>query len=162
VTEPVPAHLRTVTPRLVVPDGVGAIEFYRAAFGAEEHGDRFITPDGAVIHAEVKIGDAFVMITEDNLETEAPARPPGAVGSVVTTIMETYWPDVDSVWERAVKAGATVIYPLEDQFYGDRAGRLRDPFGHQWILSQRITDFSPQDFAAEDPAGEAPATDSDA
>jgi PhnB protein len=76
--------------------------------------------------------------------------------------METYWPDVDSVWERAVKAGATVIYPLEDQFYGDRAGRLRDPFGHQWILSQRITDFSPQDVAAEDPAGEDPATDSDA
>lgn len=146
MTDPVPSHLRTVTPRLVVPDGAAAIEFYAAAFGAQESGDRFITPDGAVIHAEVKIGDAFVMITEDSLDTEAPARPPGAVGSVVTAIMETYWPDVDAVWERAMAAGASVIHPLEDQFYGDRAGRLRDPFGHQWILSQRIEELTAEDL----------------
>ena len=142
MTDPVPAHLRTVTPRLVVRDGVAAMDFYRAAFGAEEHGDRFVTPDGSVIHAEVRIGDAIVMITEEPPDSEAPARPPEAVGGAVTAIMETYWPDVDAVWERALSAGAEVIYPLEDQFYGDRAGRVRDPFGHQWILSQRIGEIS--------------------
>jgi PhnB protein len=132
----------------VVPDGLAAIDFYRRAFGAEEHGDRFITPDGAVIHAEVRIGDAIVMITEEPVDTEAPARPPGAVDAVVTTIMEMYWPDVDATWKSALSAGAEVIFPLEDQFYGDRAGRIRDPFGHQWILSQRLHELSPADLSA--------------
>ena len=146
MTEPVPSHLRTVTARLVVPDGMAAIDFYRRAFGAEEHGDRFITPDGAVIHAEVRIGDAIVMITEEPVDTDAPARPPGAVDTVVTAIMEMYWPDVDAVWKRALSAGAEIIFPLEDQFYGDRAGRIRDPFGHQWILSQRLRELSAADL----------------
>ncbi|HWD85376.1 MAG TPA: VOC family protein [Solirubrobacteraceae bacterium] len=146
MTDPVPAHLTTVTPRLVVADGLAAIDFYRRAFGAEERGDRFITPDGAVIHAEIRIGDAIVMITEEPVDTEAPARPPAAAGAVVTAIMETYWPNVDAAWERALSAGAEVIFPLEDQFYGDRAGRIRDPFGHQWILSQRLRELSPADL----------------
>jgi PhnB protein len=148
MTDPVPSHLTTVTPRLVVPDGIAAIDFYSRAFGAEEHGDRFITPDGAVIHAEIRIGDAIVMITEEPVDTEAPARPPGAAGGVVTAIMEMYWPNVDAVWERALSAGAEIIYPLEDQFYGDRAGRVRDPFGHQWILSQRLRELSAADLRA--------------
>ena len=142
MVEPVPTHLRTVTPRLVVRDGVAAIEFYAEAFGAEEHGDRFVTPEGSVIHAEVRIGDAIVMITQEPVDSGGPACPPDAVGGFVTAIMETYWPDVDSAWERALAAGAEVVFPLEDQFYGDRAGRIRDPFGHQWILSQRIRELS--------------------
>lgn len=148
MTDPVPEHLRTVTPRLVVPDGMAAIEFYRRAFGAEEHGDRFVTPDGGVIHAEVRIGDAIVMITQEPVDSDGPAVPPQTVGGLVTTIMETYWPEVDSVWERALAAGAEIIFPLEDQFYGDRAGRIRDPFGHQWILSQRLRELSPADLGA--------------
>ena len=134
--QPVPEHLRTVTPRLVVHDGSAAIEFYRAAFGANELRERFTGPDGAVIHAELRIGDAVVMITEETGDA-APARPPEALGGHVTAIMATYWEDVDAIWHRALAAGAEVLFPLADQFYGERGGRLRDPFGHQWMLSQR-------------------------
>jgi PhnB protein len=61
--------------------------------------------------------------------------------------MATYWPDVDAAWQRAVDAGAEVLFPLQDQFYGDRAGRLRDPFGQQWMLSQRVEDVSPEEMS---------------
>jgi PhnB protein len=134
---PVPTHLHTVTPRLVVPDGAAAIDFYARAFGARELSERFADPDGRVIHAEIQIGDSVVMVTE-----EGAARP----GESVTAIMATYWEDVDAVWERAVAAGAEVLYPLEDQFYGDRGGRLRDPFGQQWSLSQRIESLSREEM----------------
>jgi PhnB protein len=138
---PVPEHLRTVTPRLVVSDGAAAIDFYREALGAEELGERFTDPDGRIIHAEIRIGDSVVMITEGAQESA-----PGAVGGLATAIMATYWEDVDSAWERAVAAGAEIVYPLEDQFYGERGGRLRDPFGQQWMLSQRIEVVSPEEM----------------
>lgn len=137
----VPEHLHTITPRLVVRDGAAAIEFYRAAFGGVEVGDRFTGPAGEVIHAEVRIGDSVVMISEQG-ENGAPARSPESLGSAVTAIMATYWQDVDAAWERAVAAGAEVLYPLEDQFYGERGGRLRDPFGQQWMMSQRTERLS--------------------
>jgi PhnB protein len=146
-TEPVPPHLRTVTPRLVVRDAAAAIDFYREAFAAEEIGERFADPDGNVIHAELRIGDAVVMISDEAVDPRAPARSPDSTGQVVTAIMATYWENVDDVWERALAAGAAVIYPLEDQFYGDRAGRLRDPHGQQWMLSQRIEDVSADEMA---------------
>jgi PhnB protein len=138
--EPVPEHLRTVTPRLVVADGAAAIDFYRAAFQAQEIGERFTGPGGELIHAELRIGDSIVMLTEEI--DEAPARSPRTLGGAVSAIMATYWPDVDAAWERALAAGAEVIYPLADQFYGERAGRLRDPDGQQWMLSQRIENVS--------------------
>lgn len=131
----VPEHLHTVTPRLVVSDGAAAIAFYTKAFGAQEIGDRFLDPGGRVIHAELQIGDSVIMITEEGVDADVPVRAPEAT---VTAIMATYWRDVDAAWERAVQAGAEVIYPLADQFYGERGGRLRDPFGQQWMLSQRI------------------------
>ena len=137
----IPDHLRTVTPRLVVHDGAAAIDFYREAFGAEEIGERFAGPDGKIIHAEVRIGDSVVMISDES-EDGAPARSPRSAGSVATAIMATYWEDVDAVWERALAAGAEVLYPLADQFYGDRSGRLRDPFGQQWMLSQRVEELT--------------------
>jgi uncharacterized glyoxalase superfamily protein PhnB len=133
---PIPEHLTTVTPRLVVSDGAAAIDFYAAAFGAEPVGERHAAPDGSLIHAELRIGNAIVMLTEDG--GDGPARAPAA-GGPVNVIMATYWEDVDGAWERAVAAGAEVIYPLADQFYGERGGRLRDPFGHQWMLS-RVTE----------------------
>ena len=142
---PIPEHLHTVTARLVVRGGAQAIDFYRAAFAAEEVGERFADPSGVVIHAEVRIGDSVVMIT-DETPGEAPAQAPPSLNGVVSAIMATYWADVDTVWEQAVKAGAEVIYPLADQFYGERGGRLRDPFGHQWMLSQRIEDVSAQEL----------------
>jgi PhnB protein len=142
---PIPEHLHAVTPRLVVSDGAAAIDFYREAFGAVELFDPFTGPDGSVIHAEIRIGDSVVMLTAETGDG-APARTPEAVGGAVTVIMATYWEDVDASWERAVKAGAEVLYPLEDQFYGERGGRLRDPFGHQWMMGQRTEALSPQEM----------------
>jgi PhnB protein len=140
---PRPEHLTTVTPRLVVPDAKAALAFYAEAFGAQEVGHRF-EMGGVVIHMEVRIGDAVVMLTDDGADPEAPARSPESLGGV-SAIMATYWDDVDAVWERALGAGAEVVYPLEDQFYGDRGGRLRDPFGHQWMLSRVIERVSPEE-----------------
>jgi PhnB protein len=141
---PIPAHLRTVTPRLVVRDGVGALEFYVRAFGAEAIGDIFEGPDGKVIHGEMRIGDSVVMVTEDTADG-APAVAPESNAGAVTAVMVTYWEDVDAAWEKAVEAGAEVIYPLADQFYGERGGRLRDPFGQQWMLSQQIETVSAEE-----------------
>jgi PhnB protein len=141
VVRPIPEHLHTVTPRLVVGDGAAAIDFYARAFGAEELGERFTGPDGELIHAEVRIGDSVVMLTGEGDE----ARSPRSAGTV-TAIMATYWEDVDAAWERALAAGAEVIYPLADQFYGERGGRVRDPFGHQWMLSQVIEHVTPEEM----------------
>jgi PhnB protein len=143
---PLPEHGQTVTPRLVVGNGAAAIDFYRRAFGAEEIGERFTDPSGKVINAEVRIGSSVVMITGDTGDTGAPARSPVSLGGVVSAVMATYWENVDACWERAVAAGAEVVYPLTDQFYGERGGRLRDPFGQQWMLSQRIEDLSREEM----------------
>ena len=147
---PIPPHLTTVTPRLVVSDGAGAIDFYIAAFGAEPVGERHTMPDGTLIHAELRIGNAIVMLTQDTGDA-SPARAP-AEDRPVTVIMATYWEDVDGAWERALAAGADVIYPLADQFYGERGGRLRDPYGHQWMLS-RVTEVLSADEIARRGAG---------
>jgi PhnB protein len=142
---PIPEHLHTVTPRLVVGDGDAAIAFYGAAFGAEEVGERFAHPDGAVIHAEVRIGDTVVMITAEAGDS-GPARSPQGSDAATSVIMATYWEEVDAAWERAIAAGAEIIFPLADHFYGERGGRLRDPFGHQWMLSARIELVSPEEM----------------
>jgi PhnB protein len=143
---PIPSHLRTVTPRLVVRDGDAAIAFYRRAFGAEEIGERFTDPQGLVIHAEVRIGNSIVMVSAESEDAGAPARSPMSLGGVVTAVMATYWDDVDAAWQRAIAAGAEVLYPLADQFYGERGGRVRDPFGQQWMLSQHIEDVSHEEM----------------
>jgi len=123
---------------------VGALEFYARAFGAEAIADPFQGPDGQVIHAEMRIGDSVVMVTEDTADG-GPAVAPEFNEGAVTAIMATYWEDVDAAWERAVEAGAEVIYPLADQFYGERGGRLRDPFGQQWMMSQQIESVSAEE-----------------
>jgi PhnB protein len=139
MVKPIPDHLRTVNPRLVVP-GAEAIDFYARAFGAERLGDVFSGPDGELIHAEIRIGDSVVMLTGESDIARAPGDGPA------TAIMTTYWEDVDAAWERAVSAGAEVVFPLEDQFYGERGGRLRDPFGHQWMLSMVIEEVPPEEM----------------
>ena len=144
---PIPEGLRTVTPRLCVDAGRAAIEFYRRAFGAQQVGDVFTGPSDEVIHAELRIGDAVVMLTEDTGDESMPSRAPRATDNIATAVMVTYWADVDAAWRRAVEAGAEVLYPLEDQFYGERSGRVRDPFGQQWMLSQHIEDVTPDEMA---------------
>jgi PhnB protein len=143
--KPVPDRLHTVTPRLVVRDGAAAIGFYARAFGATELGDRFTGPGGELIHAEIRIGDSVVMITEDSVD--GPVSSPDRLAGAVTCVMALYWANVDAAWERAVGAGAEVMYPLEDQFYGERGGRLRDPFGQQWMMSQHIEDVPAEEMA---------------
>ena len=102
-------------------------------------------PRGELIHSEVRVGDSVVMISDEG-EDGAPARSPESLGGIVSAIMATYWEDVDAAWERATGAGAEVVYPLQDQFYGERAGRLRDPFGRQWMLSRRIEEVSREEM----------------
>jgi PhnB protein len=136
----VPPHLRTVTVRLVVKGAAAAIDFYVKAFGAKPLGQRYTMPDGKIVHAEIGIGDAVVFVTDESDDGQVFA--PTSVDRRVTALMTLSIPDVDRVWERAVAAGCEIVYPLADQFYGDRAGRLRDPFGHQWLLSTHIEDVS--------------------
>jgi PhnB protein len=137
--ESVPEHLHTVTPRLVfTDDAVAAMRFYVDAFGAVVLGDPFLGPDNKVVHAEIRIGDSVVFVTDEGDDDNGVA--PASVGGKVTTVMALNVPDVDRLWEQAVGAGCEVIFPLADQFYGDRGGRLRDPYGHQWMLSTHIED----------------------
>ena len=145
MVRPVPEHLHTVTPRLVVADGAAAIAFYAKAFGAQPIGERFTGPGGELIHAEIRIGNSVVMITEDAVD--GPVSSPQRLDGKVTCVMALYWEDVDAAWERPVAAGAEVIYPLEDQFYGERGGRVRDPFGQQWMMSQHIEDVPADEMA---------------
>jgi uncharacterized glyoxalase superfamily protein PhnB len=132
---PVPEHLHTVTPRLALSDAAAGIDFYKAAFGAQELGERYHMPDGTLVHAELLIGDSVVMVKD-------------AQDDDFKALLCTYWPDVDAAWERAVRAGAEVVYPLADQFYGERGGRLGDPFGNQWMLASRIQSVTPAQVAA--------------
>jgi PhnB protein len=129
----------------VVTDGAAAIAFYAKAFGAQPMDEPFTGPGGELIHAEIRIGDSVVMITEDAVD--GPVSSPQRVGGKVTCVMALYWEDVDAAWQRAVAAGAEEIYPLEDQFYGERGGRLRDPFGQQWMMSQHIEDVPAGEMA---------------
>lgn len=142
---PVPEHLHTVTPRLVVQDARAAVEFYRDAFGAEQRGALFADPGGTVVHAEIQLGDSVVYLTEAG-DNGGEAAAPAPAGGRVTAIMVVTVPDVDSLWARAVAAGCEVIHPLADQFYGEREGRLRDPFRQQWMLGSHIEDVDPAEL----------------
>lgn len=122
---PIPEHLGKVTPRLVVQDADAALDFYTRAFGARVLRDVFRMPaSGAIIHAELRIGSSVVMLAQGD-------------GEPTRSLLCTYWLDVDAAWESACAAGAEIVYPLEDQFYGERGGRLQDPFGQQWMLASR-------------------------
>lgn len=135
---PVPEHLHTVTPRLALSDAAAAIDFYKAAFGATELGERFHMPDGTLVHAELLIGDSVVMVKD-------------ADGDDFKALLCTYWPDVDAAWNRAVEAGAEVVHPLADQFYGERGGRVADPFGNEWMLAARIENLTAAQIAERGP-----------
>lgn len=136
--QPVPKGYHTVTPSLVVAGAAKAIEFYKKALGAEEK-SRFPAPDGKLMHAEIRIGDSIVMLG-DEMPEQGGRGPKSYGGSPVTLFI--YLDDVDSAWKRAVDAGAKVVMPLNDQFWGDRGGCIEDPFGHNWWLTQHVKDMS--------------------
>lgn len=135
----VPEHLHTVTPSITVSPCAEAIDWYVRAFGAEEVSPRMQGPDGVVAHAELRIGDSVIMMGDE--WPDGPTKSPAALGGS-TAALFIYADDVDSLWERAVGAGAEVVFPLELQFYGDKGGRLRDPFGHTWGLAEHVEDVS--------------------
>jgi PhnB protein len=141
--KPIPDGYHAVTPYLIVNDAVRAIAFYREAFGATEL-MRMMRPDGRVGHAEIRIGDSPVMLADEH--PEIGARSPQAIGGTPITI-QLYVPDVDATVARAVAAGARLTRPVADQFYGDRAGGLEDPFGHQWHVATHVEDVPEDELA---------------
>ena len=134
----IPQGMHSVTPHLICAGAAKAIEFYRQAFGAEE-GARLPGPDGRLMHASVKIGDSQVMLVDEMPEWGA-LGPKSLKGTPVT--IHLYVEDVDAFVERAVKAGAKVTMPVADQFWGDRYGKLEDPFGHHWSVATHVRDVS--------------------
>jgi len=135
---PVPEGYHTLTPFLTVRDAARAIEFYKQAFGATERGVAK-GPDGKVMHAEIKIGDSIIMMSDEF--PEFGSLSPESVGNT-SMGLHIYVEDVDSAFDRAVKAGAKVEMPVMDQFWGDRYGRLKDPFGHKWSIATHKKDMS--------------------
>jgi len=141
--KPIPEGSHSVAPYLVVRDASGAIEFYKQAFGATEV-MRLRMPDGRIGHAEIQIGDSRIMLSDEF--PEYGYRGPEAFGGSPVAI-HLFVEDVDALASKAIAGGAKVLQPVSDQFYGDRSGRLADPFGHSWIVSTHIEDVSPEEIA---------------
>ena len=139
----VPQGYHTLTSYLVVQDANRAIDFYKQAFGAEEL-MRMAAPGGKIGHAELKIGDSMMMLS-DEMPGGAGGRSPQSLGGS-TASMFLYVKDVDATFNQAVKAGAKADTPPADMFWGDRFGRLTDPFGHLWGIATHIEDVAPQEM----------------
>ena len=135
---PVPEDMHSVTPHLICAGAAEAIEFYKKAFGAVEAA-RLPGPGGKLMHAMIRIGDSAVMLVDEMPEWGA-LGPKSLNGSPVT--IHLYVENADATFERAVKAGAKVTMPLADQFWGDRYGKLVDPFGHHWSIATHVRDVS--------------------
>jgi len=135
---PIPDGYHTATPYLIVDDAARAIEFYKKAFGAAEK-VRIAAPGGRVGHAEIQIGDSPIMLADEH--PEIGALSPHRIGGSPVSIM-LYVEDVDRVVERALAAGAKLLRPVQDQFYGDRSGTLADPAGHTWHVATHKEDLS--------------------
>jgi len=140
----VPEDFHTITPHLVVNGVAEAIAWYTQAFGAHEL-LRHAAPDGeAIMHSELLLGDSRFFVVD---EFPGAVQSPRSLGGTPVTL-HLYVDDVDAVFDRAVAAGAEVLLPVEDQFWGDRYGMLRDPFGHRWSIATHIEDLSPREMKA--------------
>jgi PhnB protein len=131
-----------LTPYIIVKGADAAIKFYEKVFGAKE-GFRLAEPGGRIGHAEVKIGDGVIMLADENPAFGA-LSPPTVGGTPIS--LHLYVEDVDATVKRAEAAGAIVLRPVEDQFYGDRSGMIADPFGHHWHLATRKKAVNPQEM----------------
>jgi PhnB protein len=140
--KPIPEGFNTVTPYLVLHDAARAIEFYKRAFNATER-VRMDGPAGKVGHAELKIGDSIIMLGDEM--PGVTTRSPQSLGGTSAGIF-LYVKDVDSAFQKAIDAGARVEAPLQDMFWGDRYGKLTDPFGHSWSLATHKEDVAPAEM----------------
>jgi PhnB protein len=143
MSKAVPDGCHTVTASLTVKDGAAAIDFYQRAFGAREI-MRVNSPDGKIMHAEIQVGDSRVMLADEHpgMGCAAPVSVGQATGSLYL-----YVPDVDAAFKRAVAAGAKVVMPVTDMFWGDRFGAVDDPSGHRWGLATHVEDPTPEQMA---------------
>jgi PhnB protein len=140
----IPAGYHTVTPALTIRGAAEAIEFYKKAFGAVEV-SRFSGPDGhSVMHAEIRVGDSAIMLSDEfpNMGARAPSSLGATTGSLYL-----YVEDVDAAFRKAVAAGAKPDMPPADMFWGDRFAKLTDPYGHSWSLATHIEDVTPEEMA---------------
>jgi PhnB protein len=142
-TRAVPEKYHTVTPSIVVQGASEAIDFYKKAFGAEELG-RADGPGGKIMHAEIKIGDSVIMLSDEFPEFGGSLSPLGIKGSSVT--LHLYVENADALFARATAAGARVKMPLMDAFWGDRYGKLSDPFGHEWSIATHQYEYTPEEM----------------
>ena len=140
--KPVPEGFHTVTPYLALNNSAEAIEFYKKAFGAVEL-CRLTGPDGGIGHAELKIGDSVLFLADEC--PQMGNRSPKTLGGTAVGL-HLYVEDVDAVFARAVEAGATPQMPPADMFWGDRFGKLTDPFGHSWSVSTHVEDVTPEEM----------------
>ncbi len=136
--KPIPKGYHTATPYLIVKGAANAIEFYKKAFGAKEL-FRMAAPNGQIGHAEIQIGDSHIMLA-DEVPNMSYLSPESVGGTPVSILL--YVKNVDDVFDQAVSSGATVQQPLKDQFYGDRSGTVKDPFGHVWTIATHIEDVA--------------------
>jgi PhnB protein len=140
--KPVPDGYHAVTAYLIVSEGAKAIDFYKRAFGASES-MRMSGPEGKVGHAEIRIGDSAIMLADEH--PDMGYRSPLSLGGTPVSLL-LYVEDVDRRFRQALDAGAKVLRPIENQFYGDRSGTLQDPFGHIWTLATRVEDVSAEEM----------------
>jgi PhnB protein len=138
---PIPAGYHTATPYLVIKDAAKAIEFYKQAFGAQEL-FRMPKPDGTIMHGEIQIGDSRLMVAD---EAAVGANSPQSLNGTPVSIF-LYVADVDAAFNQAIAAGAKPTMPVQDMFWGDRYGRVTDPFGHQWHVATHKEDVSPAEM----------------
>jgi PhnB protein len=140
--KPIPEGYHTATPYLIIKNAARAIDFYKKAFGATER-MRMADPTGKVMHAEIQIGDSRIMIADEF--PEMGARSPESLGGSPVSIF-LYVEDVDALAKQATSAGAKVLMPVQDQFWGDRYGKLTDPFGHVWDIATHKEDVAPEEM----------------
>lgn len=141
--KPIPEGYNTVTPYIAVDDAAKAIEFYRRAFGAKER-VKMEGPPGKISHAELEIGDSVIMLSDPF--PQSPLKTPKEIGGT-TASMLLYVEDVDEAVQQAVDAGAKITMEIENQFWGDRFGRVEDPFGHSWQIATHVEDVAPEEMA---------------
>lgn len=134
-----------ITPYLQVKKSDEAIAWYTRVFDAKEVRARLVAPDGTCMNAEIEIAGTRLMLA-DEMPSIGSSSPATLAGTSV--VLDLHVDDADLVFQRALEAGATEVYPLADQFYGDRAGRLRDPFGHHWIIATRIREVPEAEMVA--------------